>query len=82
MIEIKTCVTFGRVEDETLIVNTETGKVLKLDRQGTAIWELYYNGYSVEQIISHFSNQYPSQKSLIHSDVINFFEMLQTEKII
>lgn len=82
MIDIKTCVTFGRVGDETLIVNSDTGKVLKLDSQGTAIWELYYRGYSVEHIILQFSNKFPNQTELIRSDIINFFEMLQTEKIL
>ncbi len=82
MIELKPCVTFGRVGDETLIVNSETGKVLKLDSQGTAIWKLYYEGYSVEQIILYFSNQFPAQKEMIQTDVIDFFDMLCAETII
>lgn len=75
-------VTFGRVADETMIINSENNVAIKLDRQGTEIFELIYDGYSKEEIINHFQRMYPSAGIHIEADVNNFINTLEMQKII
>lgn len=82
MISIEKSITFGRVKDETFLVNSKTGKALKLDLQGTKIWNLIYRGYSKVEIKDYLVMLYPDDGKKVEKDVDTFFEILQNEKII
>lgn len=80
MIVIDEHVSFGRVEEETLIVHSKTGGTIKLDSQGTQIWNLIYKGFSKDEIKNHFMEKYPDDKEKIEKDIDNFLEELKKEK--
>lgn len=82
MIRIAKSVTYGSVVDETMIVNSENGAVLRIDECGSKIWKLIYDGVPKEGIISHFVSMFPAQKKEIEEDVNSFFEELMKEGIL
>ena len=82
MIDLNRGITFGKVQNETFIINAESGRALKLDSQGTKIWELVYHGNSRQDIKDYFGGLFPNSKEVICRDIDNFFFVLEQEKII
>lgn len=80
MIVIEENVSFGRVGDETFVVNSKTGGTIKLDSRGTPIWNLIYNGFSRNEIKNYFIEKYPNAKERIEKDIDDFLEVLKKEK--
>lgn len=79
---ISELVSFGRVEDESLVVHSKKNVVLKLDRQGSEIFGLIYKGYSKKEIIAYFQGLYPMVGEQIEKDVNNFIDILKKKDII
>lgn len=71
-----------KVEKETFIMNANTGNALKLDSQGTQIWEMVYHGHSKESIKDYFAGLFPDSREAIYRDIENFFSVLERENII
>lgn len=82
MLDLKKEITFGKVEKETFIMNAETGRALKLDSQGTQIWEMVYHEHSKESIKRYFGGLFPDSKEAIYNDIEKFFSVLERENII
>lgn len=77
MIKLKKGITFGSVLGETFIFNSETGKALKFDQQGTKIWNLIYKGYSKLEIKEYYEKIFPESRNQICKDINNFFILLE-----
>lgn len=82
MVKTKKGVTFGSVLGETFIFNSETGRALKLDQQGTKIWNFIYKGFSELEIKEYYEHLYPENRNEIYRDVSEFFTLLRKEQII
>ena len=82
MRDLKEGITFEKVKTETFIMNAKTGNALKLDSQGTQIWEMVYHGHSKESIKDYFAGLFPDSREAIYRDIENFFSILEKENII
>lgn len=77
MIKLGVGITFGVVEDETLICNSKTNKMIKLDRQGTEIWKCIYKMEDINLVIDYFILKYKdTNDKIIIKDISSFYNSL------
>ena len=76
MIKLGEGVTFGKVQDETLICNSLTNKMIKLDKQGTEIWTRFYETDNIMLVIDFFVEKYKDSEEKVKKDIIAFYNTL------
>ncbi|MFC1771207.1 PqqD family protein [Candidatus Margulisiibacteriota bacterium] len=73
---------YSPIEDETLIVNVETGCYFSLNKFASYIWNLLLQRTSFESIITLILEKYDVSEKTAKKDLLNLFEDFQKEKII
>ena len=62
MIKLGKGISFGKVQDETLICNSLTHQMIKLDKQGTEIWTYFYETNNIMLVIDFLLKNLKIQK--------------------
>ena len=75
-------VCFGKIGTETLIVNNKNSIAIRLNKQGTEIFELIYRGLTKDEIICLFQKKFNDDKERVEKDINWFCEELYSKEII
>ena len=70
------------VDNEALLLDTDSGNYFCLSESGTKIWNLLEENKSVDEIARIFANEYQIDVETAKSDILQFIEQLQENKII
>lgn len=76
MIKLGKGISFGKVQDETLICNSLTHQMIKLDKQGTEIWTYFYETNNIMLVIDFFVEKFKDSKEKVKKDIIIFYNTL------
>lgn len=75
-------VCFSKLDDETLILNLDTGFYYTLDHVGAFIWERLLNRQSEAQIITAIVDEYHVTQKAAEKDFQELLTMLEKEGLI
>jgi hypothetical protein len=71
-----------RFDDETILINLESGAYYSLDAVGTAIWELAQQASSVQDLLESFECRYVGDAAEMAQGVQQLLEQLQAQGLI
>jgi hypothetical protein len=78
----KPSVVHERFDDETVIVNLETGCYFSLEGAGDAIWALVVDGLSQDDAVAQLCAAYDGGEAVIRAETDAFLAKLMAEKLI
>jgi len=70
------------LDNETIIINLDTGNYYSMNTNGSLIWNFIQSGYTVDGIINYFKDSSTEESDTIKDAVSSFFELLIKEKLI
>lgn len=70
------------VDDEVLLLDTNTGNYLSLNRSGSRIWTLLLEGNSVAQIAKLVSTEFGVSEEVVRGDVLAIVDELERERLV
>lgn len=70
------------LEDESVLLNIETGMYYGLDAVGTRIWELIESGASHAELLSQLLEEYEVDLPRLHDDVAQFIDLLVSKGLL
>ena len=83
MIKIETSsVCSSRLDDETLILNLDSGFHYTLDAVATDMWELLVKTGDPQQVVARISDQYDVPPEVVSADLKDLLSQLEAEGII
>ncbi len=65
-----------RVDDETVMMDVDSGRYLGLSRVGSRIWELIEQARSTDAIVAQLIEEYDVSAAQCHADVQAFLSFL------
>lgn len=74
-------VAYQTIDNETIIIDFETGAYYSIEGIGSLIWEAIAKGATPHQIIAFFVQHYKGQEDEIRNSVIRFIEDLEQETL-
>ncbi len=80
--QIPSTVFIQEVDDEVIILDTETQEYFSLNEVGKYIFDLILENLTHEEIAEELSQAYEVDKSQIESDLSNFIKALQEKGLI
>lgn len=75
-------VRFVAIDDEAILMNVKTGLLFGLDEVGSRIWELIWEGCSLERVIAQLIKEYEVEKKRGQEDVLALVEELLEEDLV
>lgn len=63
-------------------MDSDKGRIYRLNRQSGELWKFYYDGFQKEEIIQICCRKYNTEASIIQNDVDAFLEFLEKNEII
>ncbi len=78
----KNKVYWRKVEDETVILNIDSGFYYTLDGAGSTIWNMIINNKNKDQIVSNIANEYEIDDRTVKKDIETLFKNLEKEDLI
>lgn len=70
------------IDDEQILLNTETGDYFGLNELGAEIWELVDGQHDLDAMIEHLLDIYDVEKTELTDDVTEFIDALLERSII
>lgn len=70
------------IDDEQILLNTETGDYFGLNELGAEIWELVDGQHDLDAMIEHLLDVYEVEKTELTDDVTGFIDALLERSII
>ena len=71
------------IEDETIVMDMESGYIHSLDDVGTVIWELFEDYKKVEEVLEGLKEIYPGVKEkILKKDLNEFIKELQEKELL
>lgn len=70
------------IDDEQILLNTETGDYFGLNELGAEIWELVDGQHDLDAMIEHLLDVYDVEKTELTDDVTGFIDALLERSII
>ncbi len=74
-------VIFERFEDETVVINLDSGRYYTLDPMGAEVWRCLNQGVALDQLIAAFRRDYDGDADLIEASVREFVALLLSEQL-
>lgn len=74
-------VIFERFEDETVVINLDSGRYYTLDPVGAEVWRRLNQGVALDQMIAEVQRDYEGDAAVIESSVREFVELLLSEQL-
>jgi Coenzyme PQQ synthesis protein D (PqqD) len=75
-------VIFEAFEDETVLINLDSGSYYSFSGSGTLIWDLISSGHSVPKVTAKLQKQFPDDAAQVESGVRDFIAELINENLI
>lgn len=70
------------VDDETILLDTNTQEYFSLNEVGTIIWNILEEKKDLNEVQKEILNIYDTDENQVKSDILNFFEALKEKKLI
>lgn len=80
--QVNETVVSADLDNETVLLNVETGIYFGLDEIGTRIWSLLKDECSVEDIIRQLLDEYDIERALLEADMASFLNSLLAKGLI
>jgi len=72
-----------KIEEETVVMDMESGYIHSLDDVGTVIWGLFDDYQKVEEVLKELKRTYPGVKEkTLKKDLNNFIKELQKKELL
>jgi len=78
----KEVVCWSKLDDETLLMNLDTGYCYTLDEMGGKIWEMLLENRLPEEIVLGIMTEYAVERPVIENDLKALLDHLQLEGLI
>lgn len=75
-------VIFERFDDETILINLDSGRYYSLDPVGVVVWEMITHPLSIEELLARLKSHYDADESAIESALLDFIEKMKEEQLI
>jgi len=72
----------AELEDESVLLNIETGVYYGLDPLGTQIWQLLAEGAAEDDIVSRLLQEYEVDIVQLRADISRFLQQLHAQGLI
>lgn len=79
---VSSSVVSADLDDETVLLNIDSGIYYGLDPVGTRIWELLVNGLDEDAIVQALLAEYDVPSHVLRDDVIEFLNTLEQRQLI
>ena len=66
----------AEIEDETVLLNIETGMYFGIDAVGTRIWQLLQEDATSDEIVNRMLEEYEVEATELRKDVSDFLDLL------
>ncbi len=70
------------VDDETILLDTNTQEYFALNDTGAMIWNILEEKKNLKEVQKTILDMYEIDESQVESDILNFVEALKTKKLI
>lgn len=70
------------LEEETIILNLETGQYFSTEHIGTRIWELLQQKHSLREIAQTLSNEFEADENQVVEDLTEFIGELESRGLV
>lgn len=81
-LRVNQAVVSAELDNETVLLNVETGIYFGLDEVGSQIWTLLLAGQEQQAIVAHLLDVYDAEPSVVQTDVAEFIESLTAKGIL
>lgn len=71
-----------RAEDQTVLLEVDSGTYFSLNDVGARVWELCDGEHSVDDIVSTICGEYNAAQMAVRPDVIELLEHLRAESLL
>ena len=71
-----------KVDDELVLLDTESENYYGLDGVGAEIWQLLRKGESLEEILTILLDRYEVEEARLRRDLLDFVSQLQERRLI
>jgi hypothetical protein len=71
-----------RVEDETVLLDLDSGLYFALNEVGARVWELCDGTRDVDTIVEVVTAEYDAEATAVRADVIELLEQLAAERLL
>ena len=75
-------VIFERFDDETILVNLDSGRYYSLDPVGVVVWELINHPLTVGDLLDKLKAHYDAEAAHIETSIREFMALLEAEELI
>src|SRR5262245_17760554 len=75
-------VTWDEIDDETLIINVETGYYFSLDGVGSLIWSMLVAGVDERDMVARIVSEFEVEESTARADLHELVDALATEELV
>ena len=82
MYKIKEEILWKVVDEEAVVVSSESDNFFYFNKTGTEIWELLAENYGIEEILEKLSKKYKASRKKIQGDFEKFLEDLRKKELI
>lgn len=70
------------VDDETILLDTETQEYFSLNESGTMIWNILEEKKNLKEVQETILDMYEIDENQVESDILKFVEALKEKKLI
>lgn len=81
-LHVSSSVTHAELDDEVVLLDTQSGMYFSVDGVGTRIWELLRTGMTEEHIVQRIVREYAVEPDMARADVADFLNMLAERGLI
>jgi hypothetical protein len=75
-------ISWRRVEEESVLLNVDTGEYYSLDPTASSIWERIERGDKTAKIVKDIAKEYGKPETRVEKDAQEFLNDLLSEKLI
>ncbi|MBF0522005.1 MAG: PqqD family protein [Candidatus Omnitrophica bacterium] len=80
--KINAKISYETIEEETVIINFDSGKYYSLDKAGILVWDSLAQGASAQNIVEDLSKRYEESPANLEAVVVGFIAELEKEGLI
>ena len=74
--KLKSSITFRIIDNNALIINTETGQATTLDETGTIFFNILNESGCMKNVVSHFKENYDVSDCIVEYDTSKFLKYM------
>jgi hypothetical protein len=75
-------VIFERFDDETILINLDSGRYYSLDPVGVVVWELINRPLAMADLLERLEGHFDAEPSQVRTSILEFIGRLEEEQLI